>query len=32
MVLGKKVKVYVMPFPETSPIKDKHEYFKKILI
>ena len=32
MILGKKVKVYVMPFPETSPINDKHEYFKKILI
>jgi hypothetical protein len=31
MIFGKKVKVYVMPFPETSPIKDKHEYFKRIL-
>ena len=31
MIFGKKVKIYVMPFPETSPIKDKHEFFKRIL-
>ena len=31
MIFGKKVKIYVMPFPETSPIKDKHEFFKKII-
>ncbi len=28
---GKKFKVYVMPFPETVPIKDKHKYYKEIL-
>jgi hypothetical protein len=32
LIFGKKVEVYVMPFPETSPIKDKHEYFKRILL
>jgi hypothetical protein len=31
MIFGKEVKVYVMPFPETSPIKDKHEHYKRIL-
>lgn len=29
--LGRKVKVFVMPFPETSPIEKKHTYYKIIL-
>lgn len=30
LIGGKLTKVYVMPFPETSPIKDKAGFFKKI--
>jgi hypothetical protein len=30
LINGKSVKVYVMPFPETSPIKDKAGFYKKI--
>jgi len=30
LIFGKKVEVYVMPFPETSPVKDKQKYFKRI--
>jgi hypothetical protein len=30
LIGGKLTKVYVMPFPETSPIKDKAGFYKKI--
>jgi hypothetical protein len=29
--LGRKVKVFVVPFPETSPVAEKHKYYKIIL-
>ena len=30
-ILGREVKVYVVPFPETSPIAKKHKYYKSVL-
>ena len=30
-ILGREVKVYVVPFPETSPIAEKHKYYKTVL-
>jgi hypothetical protein len=29
--LGSKMKVFVVPFPETSPVADKHTYYEIIL-
>ena len=29
--LGRNMKVFVVPFPETSPVADKHTYYKIIL-
>jgi hypothetical protein len=30
-LLGRTMKVYVVPFPETSPVSNKHTYYKIIL-
>lgn len=29
--LGRNIKVFVVPFPETSPVADKHTYYKIVL-
>jgi hypothetical protein len=29
--LGRKMKIFVVPFPETSPVADKHTYYEIIL-
>lgn len=29
--LGRNLKVFVVPFPETSPVADKHTYYKIVL-
>lgn len=30
-ILSREVKVYVVPFPETTPISEKHKYYESVL-
>lgn len=30
-ILGREVKVYVVPFPETTPIAEKYKYYESVL-